>query len=332
MAHPFVEIEDLKKHFPVKTGFVRKETKVIHAVDGINFDIRESETFGLVGESGCGKTTLGRLAVRLLEPTAGTVRFEGKDIFKLDLTELRMLRRQMQIVFQDPFASLNPRKTIRSILSQPFRIHQDLEGDEVETKVLELLEQVGLSPSKSFIDRFPHELSGGQRQRIGVARAIALRPRFIVADEPVSALDMSVRAQVLNLINSLQAEYELTYLFISHDLAVVRSVSDRVGVMYVGKVVELGDVEELFNNPLHPYTAALLAATPVPDPKFSRSRERIVLKGDVPSPVDPPSGCRFHPRCYIVIGKCSKIEPELTECAPEHFAACHLAGKLGSGT
>jgi oligopeptide/dipeptide ABC transporter ATP-binding protein len=328
LARPLVEIQKLRKYFPLRERFLRKETRAVRAVDGVSFDINEGETFGLVGESGSGKTTIGRLAIRLLYPSGGTVRFEGRDIFRLGASELRTLRREMQIVFQDPFASLNPRRTVRATLSQPFKIHEDLTGGEVETRVLDVLNQVGLSPAESIIDRFPHEFSGGQRQRIGIARAIALKPKFIVADEPVSALDTSVRAQILNLLNVLQAKYHLTYLFITHELAVVRSISDTVGVMYLGKIVEIADVEELFSDPLHPYTAALLSATPMPDPKTTRIRPRITLEGDVPSPIDPPAGCPFHPRCRFATSVCRETEPVLEDLGHGHLVSCHHSEEI----
>lgn len=319
-----IEVDGLKKHFPVKTGILslRREKKAVRAVDGISFDICDRETFGLVGESGCGKTTTGRLLLRLLEPTGGTVRFKGTDIFKLSKDELRKLRREMQIIFQDPISSLNPRKTVRQILSAPFMIHKTVEKDEIETRVKELLGVVGLRPPDLYIERYPHQFSGGQRQRIGVARAIALKPKFIVADEPVASLDMSIRAQILNLLKEIR-KYGVAFLFIAHDLAVVRSIAHRVAVMYLGKIVELSGVRELYENPLHPYTRALLSATPIPDPERAHNRERSILKGDVPSPISPPSGCRFHTRCPLAKSNCAEIEPDCIKIKKGHFVACH---------
>jgi len=321
-----VEVDRLKKYFLVKTGLsvFRGKERFVHAVDDISFNIDEGETLGLVGESGCGKTTTGRLALRLLEPTAGTVRFRGGDIFQLDARQLKKLRRDMQIVFQDPFASLNPRKTVEQILSKPFFLHGNLKRSEIDAEVLQLLDRVGLSPASLYINRHPHEFSGGQRQRIGIARAIALNPKLIVADEPVSALDMSVRAQTLNLLKQLKREFGLTYLFITHDLAVVRSMCDRVAIMYLGKIVELADVHELYENPAHPYTKAILSATPIPNPRVARSTERSHLTGEVPSPIDPPSGCRFHPRCRYARPDCIKEEPCLIDIGRSHVAACYL--------
>jgi oligopeptide transport system ATP-binding protein len=316
-----VEVRSLKKYFPIRKGLLQREVGRVHAVDDVSFGVREGETLGLVGESGCGKSTLGRTVVRLLEPTEGDVLFRGRSIAKLKTRSLRPLRREMQMVFQDPYASLNPRKRVGSIIGTPLEIHGI--GDKAERKkqVQELLETVGLSPE--HYNRFPHEFSGGQRQRIGVARALALRPKLIVADEPVSALDVSIQSQMLNLLDDLQKEFQLTYIFIAHDLGVVRHVSDRIAVMYLGKLVELSPAEELYERPIMPYTEALLSAVPIPDPDLSAKRERIVLEGDVPSPINPPSGCRFHPRCRYATEICQEIEPPLTDYGNGHLAACH---------
>jgi peptide/nickel transport system ATP-binding protein len=317
---PLVEVESLKKYFPIHKGVLGREVGRVHAVDDVTFSVQEGETLGLVGESGCGKSTLGRTIVRLLEPTDGTVRFEGQDITKLGARKLRPLRREMQMVFQDPYASLNPRKRVGSIIGTPLKIH-GVGGQERKKRVQELLETVGLSPE--HYNRFPHEFSGGQRQRIGVARALALNPKLIVADEPVSALDVSIQSQMLNLLDDLQRELQLTYIFIAHDLGVVRHVSNRIAVMYLGKLVELSPAEELYLKPIMPYTEALLSAVPIPDPDLSEQRERIVLQGDVPSPISPPSGCRFHPRCRYMTDICREVEPPLTDYGHGHLAACH---------
>ncbi len=307
--HELVKIDSIKKYFTVG-GHSKYTRKYLKAVDDISFSIKEGETLSLVGESGCGKTTLGRLILSLIEPTAGSVFFMDKNLQQMDKEQMRSIRRYMQIIFQNPFASLNPRKNIEQILSQPYRIHENfLTGKELTKKVYELMETVGLTPPPLYRDRYPHEFSGGQRQRIGIARAIALRPKFIVADEPVSALDMSVRAQILNLMKDLQARFGLTYLFITHDLSVVRSISTRVAVMYLGKLMEVASVKKMFDVPMHPYTKALLSATPIPNPRKARERERIILKGDVPSPVDSPSGCRFHPRCSECMPICTEEVP-----------------------
>jgi oligopeptide/dipeptide ABC transporter ATP-binding protein len=306
-------VRNLVKHFAVEGS-----DDVVRAVDDISFDIFAGETLGLVGESGCGKSTVGRCLLRLIEPTSGEVWFEGKDITNSGKNELRGIRREMQIIFQDPYASLNPRLTILSIISEPLKIHGIGNKTEQRERVAELLQKVGLDPNYMF--RYPHEFSGGQRQRLGIARALALNPKLIIADEPVSALDVSVQAQVVNLLQDLQAEFGLTYLFISHGLAVVEHISQRVAVMYLGKIVEIADSKELYENPLHPYTKALLSAIPIPDPR--RKRERIVLQGDVPTPINPPSGCRFRTRCPFAIDDCAKVVPELREIQPAHFAAC----------
>ena len=320
-ASPLVQIRGLEEHFPIAGS-----DDVVRAVDGVSFDIRTGETLGLVGESGCGKTTVGRCIVRLIDPTAGAIAFEGQDITELRGQGLRDLRREMQIIFQDPYSSLNPRLSIRSIISEPLEIHKIGTRSERRDMVADLLKRVGLDPK--YADRYPHEFSGGQRQRIGIARALALKPKFVVCDEPVSALDVSVQAQVINLLEELQDDFGLTYLFISHGLAVVEHISDRVAVMYLGKIVEICPSEELYRDPLHPYTQALLSAIPIPDP--TQKRERIVLHGDVPTPVNPPSGCRFRTRCPIAIDECAAVVPELRELRPGHFAACIRAAGYGN--
>lgn len=306
-------MRDLVKHFPIEGS-----DEVVRAVDGVSFAVFRGETMGLVGESGCGKSTVGRCLLRLIEPTAGKVSFEGRDVLSMGKTELRELRREMQIVFQDPYASLNPRMKVGDIVGEPLVIHRIGTKSERRDRVADLLRRVGLDPAYS--KRYPHEFSGGQRQRIGVARTLALNPKLIVADEPVSALDVSVQAQVVNLLQDLQAEFGLTYLFISHGLAVVEHISTRVAVMYLGRIVEIASAVELYAHPLHPYTQALLSAIPVPDPQ--RKRNRVVLQGDVPTPINPPSGCRFRTRCPIAIAECSQIDPELREISPGHSVAC----------
>ncbi|MEP6901233.1 MAG: dipeptide ABC transporter ATP-binding protein [Actinomycetota bacterium] len=308
-----VQVRKLIKHFPVEDS-----DDVVRAVDGVSFDILAGETLGLVGESGCGKSTVGRCILRLYEPTSGEVLFEGQNIIGLPNKQMRQLRREMQIIFQDPYASLNPRLSILSIVSEPLKIHGIGNKHEQKERVADLLKKVGLDPNYMF--RYPHEFSGGQRQRIAIARALALNPKLIICDEPVSALDVSVQAQVVNLLQDLQAEFGLTYLFISHGLAVVEHISQRVAVMYLGKIVEIADAQELYELPLHPYTKALLSAIPIPDPK--QKRERIVLQGDVPTPINPPSGCRFRTRCPIAIPQCAEIVPELREITKGHRAAC----------
>ena len=318
---PLLEVRGLKKYFPIRKGVLSREVARVHAVDDVTFAVQEGETLGLGGESGCGKSTLGRTIVRLLPPSAGDVVFQGRSIGRLGARALRPLRREMQMVFQDPYASLNPRKRVGSIIGDPMKIHGLGDRRERRQLVQELLETVGLSPE--HYNRFPHEFSGGQRQRIGVARALALRPKLVVADEPVSALDVSIQAQMINLLDELQDEFRLTYIFIAHDLGVVRHVSDRIAVMYLGKLVELSPAEELYSRPIMPYTEALLSAVPIPDPDLSEQRERIVLEGDVPSPIDPPSGCRFHPRCRYMTEICKEIEPPLTDYGNGHLAACH---------
>ncbi|MEA2022104.1 MAG: dipeptide ABC transporter ATP-binding protein [Candidatus Caldatribacteriota bacterium] len=316
-----LKVKDLKKYFPVRGGLFSKIVGYVKAVDGISFDIREGETLGLVGESGCGKTTVGRTILRLLEPTAGKVEISGKDVYKLKKEEIRRARREIQIIFQDPFGSLNPRMTVGDIVGESLFIHNIVKNRRSgEERVKKLLETVGLNAS--HMRRYPHEFSGGQRQRIGIARALALNPKLIICDEPVSALDVSIQAQVINLLEELQREFKLTYLFIAHDLSVVKHISDRVAVMYLGKIVELTAAEDLYSNPLHPYTKALLSAVPIPDPTLKR--QRIVLEGDVPSPFNPPKGCRFHPRCSYAKPICKKEEPELIDIGKGHYVACHL--------
>jgi oligopeptide transport system ATP-binding protein len=319
---PIVEVRGLKKYFPVTTGVVaQRVVGWIKAVDDVSFTIRQGETLGLVGESGCGKTTTGRCLLQLDRPTAGNVFFEGQDLTRMSDEELRAVRRRMQIVFQDPYSSLNPRMTIGQIVREPIDVHGlARNGSESRERVAELLKVVGLNPLMAR--RYPHELSGGQRQRVGVARALALEPKFIVCDEPISALDVSIQAQIINLLEELQERFELTYLFIAHDLSVVRHISDRIAVMYLGKIVEVADRQDLYDNPLHPYTKALLSAIPIPDPQAEAGRERIVLGGEVPSLLSPPTGCVFHPRCPIVIDDCRGAVPELREVQPDHWAAC----------
>ena len=318
-----LRVDHVKKHFPIRRGvLLQREVGRVYAVDDVSFELRSGETLGLVGESGCGKSTLARCIARLYELTSGSVTFEGRDITRLSRRGLRPVRSGMQMVFQDPYASLNPRKRVGTIIADPLRIHGRGRGGEIKRQVRRLLELVGLSPE--HVNRYPHEFSGGQRQRIGVARALALHPKLIIADEPVSALDVSIRAQVINLLDDLQDELSLTYIFIAHDLGVVRHVSDRIAVMYLGKIVEISPAEELYQRPIHPYTEALLSAVPIPDPDLSERREHIVLEGDVPSPVAPPPGCRFHPRCRYATEVCSREEPPLVpHGSPDHVAACH---------
>ncbi|HXF56143.1 MAG TPA: dipeptide ABC transporter ATP-binding protein [Actinomycetota bacterium] len=321
---PLVKLEGVKKWFPLTRGIIFQKTiGHVRAVDGVDLEIYPGETLGLVGETGCGKSTLARLIIRLLDVTEGRIWFDGQDITHLKGKELRALRRDMQIIFQDPYASLNPRKTVGQIIGEPFRIHKTVPKHRIEHEVKQLMELVGLNPE--HYNRYPHAFSGGQRQRIGFARALALRPRLIVADEPVSALDVSIQAQILNLLEDLQEEFNLTYLFIAHDLSVVKHVSDRVAVMYLGKIVELAPGDTLYRNPKHPYTGALMSAVPIPDPDLAAQKKRIILEGDVPSPIDPPSGCRFHPRCYRArFPICREQEPELTPHHPGQVAACHF--------
>ena len=329
-AANLVEVDDLKVHFPIRSGIFKTVQGTVKAVDGVTFDVRRGETLGLVGESGCGKSTIGRAMIRLREPTSGTVRFDGVDLTTLKTGALRKMRRRMQIIFQDPYGSLDPRMTVGSIVSEPIETHHLASGAAKKERVAELLGLVGLDPK--YVSRYPHEFSGGQRQRIGVARALAVEPEFIVCDEPISALDVSIQAQVLNLLTDLRSRLGLTYLFVAHDLSVVKHISDRVAVMYLGKVVEIGPPDQLYAAPGHPYSRALLSAVPVPDPVSERKRKRVILKGDVPSPVNPPPGCRFHTRCWLYerLGKpenCRTIDPPLEVLSGEHRAACHYAAE-----
>ncbi|MFF4255957.1 ABC transporter ATP-binding protein [Streptomyces sp. NPDC001663] len=317
-----LKVTGLQKHFPIRKGLLQRQTGAVRAVDGIDFEVRKGETLGVVGESGCGKSTMGRLITRLLEPTGGKVEFEGRDITHLGVGQLRPMRRDVQMIFQDPYSSLNPRHTIGTIVGAPFRLQGVHPEGGVKKEVQRLLSVVGLNPE--HYNRYPHEFSGGQRQRIGIARALALNPKLVVADEPVSALDVSIQAQVVNLLDDLQQELDLTYVIIAHDLSVVRHVSDRIAVMYLGKIVELADRESLYRAPMHPYTKALMSAVPIPDPKRKNVKsERILLKGDVPSPISPPSGCRFHTRCWKATEICKTTEPKLVELKPGQQVACH---------
>jgi peptide/nickel transport system ATP-binding protein len=321
---PLIKLAGVKKYFPIKSGLIfQRHVGDVHAVDGVDLEIYPGETVGLVGETGCGKSTTARLITKLFDVTEGNIYFDGQDITHLNRSAMRPLRREIQMIFQDPYASLNPRKSVGTIIAEPMAIHRTVAKDRLKSEVQDLMKRVGLNPE--HYNRYPHEFSGGQRQRIGVARALALRPRLIVADEPVSALDVSVQAQVLNLLEDLQQEFKLTYVFIAHDLSVVKHMSDRVAVMYLGRIVEIATGDTLYQNPKHPYTGALMSAVPIPDPRLATERKRIVLEGDVPSPINPPSGCRFHPRCpNAQFPKCSADDPVLTPHRPGQFAACHF--------
>ncbi len=324
VGETLLEVRDLVKHYPVSSGFFGRQVGVVRAVDGVSFTIRRGETLGLVGESGCGKTTTGRCVLQLERPTSGSVRFEGQELTTLGPAALRTVRRRIQVIFQDPYSSLNPRMTVGQIVGEPLLVHGLVRDAAAEAaRVQELLRQVGLLPQHGR--RYPHELSGGQRQRVGIARALSLEPSLIICDEPVSALDVSIQAQIINLLEDLQRELDLTYLFVAHDLSVVRHISDRVAVMYLGRIVEIADRQTLYEAPRHPYTKALLSAVPIPDPEVEARREHVVLAGEVPSPLRPPSGCAFHPRCPIAVDDCRQTRPELRELEADQRAACHLA-------
>ena len=321
-----IRVENLQVHFPIMGGFIlSKQVGSIKAVDGLNFEIKQGETLGLVGESGCGKSTTGRALLQLESPTDGKIYFQSQDITQVSGEELRQLRRRMQMIFQDPYSSLNPRMTVGSFVGEPLTVYGLATGKHKQARVEQLLEIVGLNPQ--FVNRYPHEFSGGQRQRIVIARALSLNPDFIVCDEPIAALDVSIQAQIINLMQELQAQFGLTYLFIAHDLSVVRHICDRVAVMYLGKIVELASRDNLYTQPLHPYTQALLSAVPIPDPDLEAKRERIILKGDVPSPINPPKGCNFHTRCPMAEDICCQLEPEFQDTGEGHFVACHLVSK-----
>ena len=321
-----LHVDDLKMHFPIYRGVFQRQVGAVHAVDGVSFDVKRGETLGLVGESGCGKSTTGRTILQLYKPTSGNVSFDGTDLVKLKGEQMRQMRRRMQMIFQDPYASLNPRMTVAQLVGEPLMVHSVATGAEIAERVAHLLELVNLNPA--FATRYPHEFSGGQRQRIGVARALALQPSFIICDEPISALDVSIQAQVVNLLEELQDQFNLTYLFIAHDLSMVKHISDRVAVMYLGVIVELASRDELYAKPLHPYTQALLSAVPIPDPVADAKRKRVILQGDVPSPVNPPSGCRFRTRCPIAEAVCAETRPEFREIRPGHFVACFFAERF----
>jgi oligopeptide transport system ATP-binding protein len=319
-----LQVRDLKKHFPIYRGVFQRQVGAVRAVDGVSFDVYQGETLGLVGESGCGKSTTGRTILQLYKPTAGSVVFDGVDLVSIKAEDMRQMRRKVQMIFQDPYASLNPRMTVGDIVGEPLLVHSVATPQEVQERVKDLLNKVNLNPA--FASRYPHEFSGGQRQRIGIARALALQPSFIICDEPISALDVSIQAQVVNLLEDLQKQFGLTYLFIAHDLSMVRHISDRIAVMYLGIIVELADRNTLYHEPLHPYSQALLSAVPIPDPVLEEKRRRIILEGDVPSPANPPSGCRFRTRCPIAEqGLCDVTQPEFREIKPGHFVACHKA-------
>ena len=321
-----LHVDDLKMHFPIYRGVFQRQVGAVRAVDGVSFDVKRGETLGLVGESGCGKSTTGRTILQLYKPTAGSVTFEGTDLVKLKGEQMRQMRRKMQMIFQDPYASLNPRMTVAQLVGEPLMVHNAATGAEINERVAHLLELVNLNPA--FASRYPHEFSGGQRQRIGVARALALQPSFIICDEPISALDVSIQAQVVNLLEELQQQFNLTYLFIAHDLSMVKHISDRVAVMYLGVIVELATRDDLYAKPLHPYTQALLSAVPIPDPVADAKRKRTILQGDVPSPANPPSGCRFRTRCPIAEAICAESRPEFREIRPGHFVACFFAERF----
>jgi len=321
-----LRVENLVMHFPIYRGVIRRQVGSVHAVDGVSFRVKRGETLGLVGESGCGKSTTGRTILQLYKPTAGNVIFDGVDLVKLKGEKMRQMRRKLQMIFQDPYASLNPRMTISEIIGEPLMVHNVANGKEIQERVAHLMDIVKLNPA--FANRYPHEFSGGQRQRIGVARALALQPSFIVCDEPISALDVSIQAQVINLLEDLQKQFNLTYLFIAHDLSVVRHISDRVAVMYLGMFMEMATRDEIYKSPLHPYSQALLSAVPIPDPVEDSKRQRTILQGDVPSPVNPPSGCRFRTRCPIAKTICAEQTPEFRELKPGHFVACHFADQF----
>jgi len=321
-----LHVDELKMHFPIYRGVFQRQVGAVRAVDGVSFDVKRGETLGLVGESGCGKSTTGRTILQLYKPTAGSVTFDGTDLVKLKGEHMRQMRRKMQMIFQDPYASLNPRMTVAQLVGEPLMVHNVATGAEINERVAHLLEIVNLNPA--FATRYPHEFSGGQRQRIGVARALALQPSFIICDEPISALDVSIQAQVVNLLEELQEQFNLTYLFIAHDLSMVKHISDRVAVMYLGVIVELATRDELYSKPLHPYTQALLSAVPIPDPIADSKRQRTILQGDVPSPANPPSGCRFRTRCPIAEAVCAETRPEFREIRPGHFVACFFAERF----